>query len=180
MQPLIAPSLAASLIIYADWGRSKERRNGSPPVYFPRSAAAACLRRFSNPSHAIRKSILMVFSLRHVGGNALSILTSDVMNRAASFVIYAMVARRLGAQEFGQLALAFSVFYMFQIFSIAGLKVLIIRQVARDRSQTRLYFLNSCAILTLSTLLSIIVLLVFLRLMHYAPSTSLIVLLLSL
>src|SRR5947209_8248964 len=69
---------------------------------------------------------------------------------------------------------------MFQIFSIAGLKVLIIRQVARDRSQTRLYFLNSCAILTLSTLLSIVVLLVFLRLMHYAPSTSLIILLLSL
>jgi O-antigen/teichoic acid export membrane protein len=65
----------------------------------------------------------MVFSLRKVGGNALSILTSDVMNRAASFVIYAMVARHLGAQEFGQLALAFSLFYMFQIFAIAGRKI---------------------------------------------------------
>ena len=122
----------------------------------------------------------MVFSLRKVGGNALSILTSDVMNRATSFVIYAMVARHLGAQEFGQLALAFSLFYMFQIFSIAGLKVLIIRQVARDPSQTRLYFLNSCAILTVSTLLSLAVLFVFLRLMHYAPSTNLVILLLSL
>ena len=122
----------------------------------------------------------MVFSLRKVGGNAVSILTSDVMNRATSFVIYAMVARHLGAQEFGQLALAFSIFYMFQIFSTAGLKVLIVRQVARDRSQTRLYFLNSSAILTVSTLLSLVVLLVFLRLMHYAPSTNLVILLLSL
>ena len=122
----------------------------------------------------------MVFSLRKVGGNALSILTSDVMNRAVSFVIYAMVARHLGAQEFGQLALAFSMFYMFQIFAIAGLKVLIIREVAKNRTLTRLYFLNSCAILAVSSLVSLSVLLVFLRLMHYSPSTNLVILLLSL
>ena len=122
----------------------------------------------------------MVFSLRRVGGNALSILTSDVMNRAASFVIYAMVARHLGAQEFGQLALAFSMFYMFQIFAIAGLKVLIVREVAKDRSRTRMYFLNSCAILGVSSLLSLSALLIFLRVMHYSPSTNLVILLLSL
>jgi O-antigen/teichoic acid export membrane protein len=122
----------------------------------------------------------MVFSLRKVGGNALSILTSDVLNRAASFVIYAMVARHLGAQEFGQLTLAFSLFYMFQIFAIAGLKVLIIREVAKDRSLTRLYFLNSCAILAVSSLVSVGALLVFLRLMHYSPSTNIVILLLSL
>ena len=121
----------------------------------------------------------MVFSLRQVGGNALSILTSDVMNRATSFVIYAMVARHLGAQEFGQLSLAFSLFYMFQIFAVAGLKVLIVRQVARDRSQTRLYFVNSCAILTVSSLLSLTVLFTFLRLMHYSSSTTFVILLLS-
>ena len=122
----------------------------------------------------------MVFSLRKVGGNALSILTSDVMNRAASFVIYAMVARHLGAQEFGQLALAFSMFYMFQIFAIAGLKVLIIREVAKDRALTRLYFVNSCAILAVSSVVSLSALFVFLRLMHYAASTNLVILLLSL
>ena len=122
----------------------------------------------------------MVFSLRKVGGNALSILTSDVMNRAASFVIYAMVARHLGAQDFGQLALAFSMFYMFQIFAIAGLKVLIIREVAKDRALTRLYFVNSCGILAVSSALSLSTLFVFLRLMHYAPSTTNVILLLSL
>src|SRR5207244_11964115 len=42
-------------------------------------------------------SIAMIFSLRKVGGGALSLLTSDVLNRATSFVIYAMVARPLGA-----------------------------------------------------------------------------------
>ena len=80
----------------------------------------------------------MILNLRSAGGNALSILTSDAMNRATSFVMYALVARHLGAQDFGQLSLAFSLFYMFQVFAIAGLKVLIIRQVAKDRSQTNL------------------------------------------
>lgn len=122
----------------------------------------------------------MVFSLRKVSGNALSILTSDVMNRAASFVIYAMVARHLGAQEFGQLALAFSLFYMFQIFAIAGLKVLVIREVAKDRALTRLYFFNSCVILGVSSLVSLSALFAFLRLMHYSASTNLVILLLSL
>jgi len=97
----------------------------------------------------------MVFSLRKVGGDALSLLTSDVLNRATSFVIYAMVARHLSAQEFGQLTLAFSLFYMFQIFATAGLKVFVIREAANDRSLTRLYFLNSRAILTVSSLLSV-------------------------
>ena len=122
----------------------------------------------------------MVFSLRKVGRDALYLLTSDVLNRATSFVIYAMVARHLGAQEFGQLTLAFSLFYMFQIFAIAGLKVLVIREVAKDRSRTRLYFLNSCAILAVSSLLSLSALVLFLRLMHYSPSTSLVIVLLSL
>src|SRR4029077_4282047 len=90
----------------------------------------------------------MIPNLRKAGGNALSMLTSDVMNRATSFLMYALVARRLGAQEFGQLSLAFSLFYMFQVFAIAGLKVLVIRQVAKDRSQTKLYFVNACTIVT--------------------------------
>lgn len=122
----------------------------------------------------------MVFSLRKVGANALSILTSDLMNRAASFVIYAMVARHLGAEEFGQLALAFSLFYTFQIFAIAGMKVLIVREVAKDHSLTRRYFFNCCGILAVSSLVSVSALLLLLRLMHYAASTNLVIALLSL
>ena len=121
----------------------------------------------------------MILNLRTAGGNALSILTSDVMNRATSFVMYALVARHLGAQEFGQLSLAFSLFYMFQVFAIAGLKVLVIRQVAKDRSQTSLYFVNSCMIVTVSSFISVAALFAFVHLMHYPASTTLVALLLS-
>jgi len=122
----------------------------------------------------------MSMNLRSVSGNALSILTSDVLNRAASFVLYAMVARHLGAFEFGQMALALSLFYMFQVSAVAGLKILIVRQVAKDRSQTRLYFNNGCAIVAVSSFASVAALFLFVRLMHYAPATNWIVLLLSL
>jgi O-antigen/teichoic acid export membrane protein len=122
----------------------------------------------------------MSMNLRSVGGNALSILTSDVLNRAASFVLYAMVARHLGAFEFGQMALALSLFYMFQVSAVAGLKFLIVRQVAKDRSQTRLYFNNGCAIVAVSSFVSLAALFLFVRLMHYSPATNWIVLLLSL
>ena len=122
----------------------------------------------------------MSLSLRKIGGNALSILTSDVMNRATSFVLYAMVARNLGAFEFGQLSLALTLFYVFQVSAVAGLKTLIVRQVAKDRSQTRLYFINGCMIVVLSSLLSLCVLYAFVRLLHYPPATNLVILLLSL
>jgi len=122
----------------------------------------------------------MSISLRKIGGNALSILTSDVMNRATSFVVYALVARRLGTFEFGQLSLALSLFYTFQVFAVAGGKTLIVRQVAKDRSQTRMYFVNGCMSVSLASFVSLGALFTFLRLAHYASSTNLIILLLSL
>jgi O-antigen/teichoic acid export membrane protein len=122
----------------------------------------------------------MSLNLIKTGGNALSILTSDVMNRATSFVLYALVARRLGAHEFGQLTLAFTLFYTFQVFAVGGLKTLIVRQVAKDRAQTRLYFINGCMIVALSSLASIVALWSFVHLMHYPPATNRVILLLSL
>src|SRR6266571_7237166 len=98
----------------------------------------------------------MSLNLRKTTGNALSILTSDVMSRMTSFVLYALVARHLGAQEFGRLSLAFTLFYTFQVFAVGGLKTLIIRQVAKDRAQTRLYFLNGMLIVAFTSVVSLI------------------------
>ncbi len=121
----------------------------------------------------------MSLNLRKTTGNALSILTSDVMSRMTSFVLYALVARHLGAQEFGQLSLAFTLFYMFQVFAVGGLKTLIVRQVAKDRAKTQLYFVNGCLIVAFTSLASIVALWSFIHLMHYPPATTRIILLLS-
>jgi O-antigen/teichoic acid export membrane protein len=121
----------------------------------------------------------MSLNLRKTTGNALSILSSDVMNRATSFVLYALVARHLGAQEFGQLTLAFTLFYAFQVFAVGGLKTLVIRQVAKDRAQTTRYFLNGCVVVTLTSFAAIAAVWGFVRLVHYPHATSVVILLLS-
>src|SRR5438270_396473 len=122
----------------------------------------------------------MSSSLRNIGANALSILTSDVMNRATSFVIYAMVARKFGAFEFGQMSLALSLFYIFLIFAAAGWKTLLIREVAKDRLQTQKYLVNGCLIVGVMSLASLGVVFGFVRAVHYVAGTMLVVLLLSL
>lgn len=122
----------------------------------------------------------MTLNLYKIGGNAVSILTSDVMNRATSFVVYALVARHLGVYEFGQLSLALTLFYVFQVFAVAGLKTFITRQVAHDRAQTGAYFINGCLGVVLTSLCSFCVLLALIRLMGYSPDSNRVILLLSL
>lgn len=122
----------------------------------------------------------MTLNLRQTGSNALAILTSDVMNRATSFVLYALVARHLGAREFGQLALAFTLFYAFQVLAAAGLKTLVTREVAKDRSQTGSYFMNGSIFVVVTSLGSFVALLVFVYILQYPPDTRRVILLLSL
>ena len=102
------------------------------------------------------------------------------MNRATNFVLYALVGRHLGAHEFGQLSLALTLFYIFQVVAVAGLKTLIIRQVTKDRTQTGLYFISGLAIVTVSSLFSVAMTFGFVRSMHYPADTALVILLLSL
>lgn len=114
----------------------------------------------------------MSISLRQISANAFSILTSDVMNRTTVFVLYALVARNLGAREFGQLSLALALFYTFQVFAIGGLKTLMIRQIAKDRSKTSAYFTNGCLLVAVSSTTSILALWGFVRLMNYPRALS--------
>src|SRR5262249_21473431 len=122
----------------------------------------------------------MSISLRNIGGNALAVFTSDAMNRAASFVGYAMGGRQVGGVEFGQMSLALSLFYIFQIFAVSGVKIMLIREVAKDRSLMRKYFVNGCLIVAVMSFVSLAALFGFVRAVHYMGSTKLVVLLLSL
>ncbi len=80
---------------------------------------------------------------RRFAGNFVSILTSDVLNRGTTFVIYIVVARQLGSHAFGQMSLALTLFYSFQVLAAFGLQNLITREVAKDRTQSDRYFFNA-------------------------------------
>lgn len=123
---------------------------------------------------------MAISSIRKIARNTVSLVTSDVVNKAANFVLYALVARFLGTFEFGQMALAFTLFYAFQVLAMAGLKNLITREVARDTTKTEQYLVNGSAAVAVFSLLSTILLLSFVRLLNYSTDTASIIILLSL
>jgi len=63
-----------------------------------------------------------VSRIKRITLNAVSILASDVTNRLSTFIIYALVARYLGALEFGQMSLGLTLFHTFQLLAMAGQK----------------------------------------------------------
>jgi O-antigen/teichoic acid export membrane protein len=112
--------------------------------------------------------------------NVASILTSDVLNRATTFVIYLLVGRYLGPYEFGQLALGLTLFYTFQVVAVGGIKTLITREIARDKTKTEKYFFNGSMLVSVFFILSITSLLLFIWVMKYATETAVIIFVLSL
>lgn len=119
-------------------------------------------------------------TIRRVTGNAMSLLTSDVVNRGTTFILYALIARYLGAREFGQISLAFTLFYLFLVLATMGLRTFIIREVANDRTKTDKYLINGSVIVVVFSIVSIASLVLFVKLMGYAEDTAFIICLLSL
>lgn len=124
------------------------------------------------------KSILK--RMGQIGGNIASVFASDVMNRASTFLVYAMVGRYLGTLEFGQLSLALTFFQTFQLFAIAGLQTLIMREVSKKKDETSRYIFNGGVIVLVFSVLSLLALGGLTTALNYSPDTTLVILTLSL
>ncbi|NJO08026.1 MAG: flippase [Chloroflexaceae bacterium] len=106
--------------------------------------------------------------------------TSQVMNRATTFVVYAFVGRYLGVAEFGVLSLGLTLMYTFQIFAVAGLKLLITREISREPERTNKYIVNGTIAVMTFSLVSFLALGLFVLAMNYSTQTSEVILLLGL
>lgn len=124
--------------------------------------------------------MLIAGHLPRLVANVVSILSSDAVNRATTFVLYALVARYLGPHAFGQMALALALFYTFQVLASAGLKTLLTREVARDRGQAGELLANGSLVTVVTALVAIIILFLFVWIMGYDDDTSTTVLLVGL
>lgn len=121
-----------------------------------------------------------ITGFRRIGGNVVSLLSSNVVNKATTFILYALVARYLSAFEFGQMSLALSFFFLFQVFALAGLEVQITRAVANDKAATGTYFVNASAVVVVFSLLAMMIQVVFIWTLNYSQDTATVILLLSL
>ena len=119
-------------------------------------------------------------AVRRIAVNMTALLTSDVLNRAATFAVYAMVARYCGPKAFGQLSLGLMLLYTFQVFASAGLPTLITREIAKIPNQSGRYFANASMIALGTSLISLTALWMLTVISRYPGDTSTIILLLGL
>lgn len=118
-------------------------------------------------------------SLRKVLNNIVSLLASDVVNRATTFIQYALVGRYLGTYEFGQMSVALAVFYPAQVLATAGLKTLVTREVAKDRTTTEKYLVNASAVVFITSIITILAVIGFVIFMGYSRDTAILVVLMA-
>ncbi len=117
--------------------------------------------------------------IRHLIGNTLSLVTNDMVNRAITFVIYALIARYLGVFEFGQMSLTLTIFYLLQNLAPVGIKILLVREISKDKNSTSKYLIGGSIVAFLTSLIALALLYIFLSIMHYATETVWIILIIS-
>jgi O-antigen/teichoic acid export membrane protein len=118
--------------------------------------------------------------VRRVVVNTMSLLTTDVLNKAATFVVYALVGRYCGARAFGQLSLGLTLLYTFQVFASAGLPTLITRDVAKLPRLAGSYFANAAVIVCGAFVVNFVILALLVVVSQYPRDTSEVILILGL
>ncbi len=121
-----------------------------------------------------------VSTLLRLAGNAASLLTTDLLNKATTFVIYALTARYLGAHAFGQFSLGLLLVYVFQVLASVGLPNLLTREIAQKTSRGPRLCSGGLVAVVLTSLLSMLGMLGTAALMRYDQSTTWIIAILSL
>jgi O-antigen/teichoic acid export membrane protein len=113
-----------------------------------------------------------------VARNVASMLTTNVAQRGAMFLTYALVARFLGAYQFGQLALAVTLLNSFYKFAIGGVQTCITRDVAQNRELTGSYLTHASAIGALVSVIGLAVIVPLTKLLNFPPDSASVIFLL--
>lgn len=118
-------------------------------------------------------------TLLRVAGNAASLLTTDVLNKATTFVLYALIGRYLGAEAFGRFSLGLLLVYVFQVFASVGLPNLLTREIAQRIARAPRLLSNGLVAASLTAALAMLAMVATAWLMHYDRTTTLVIVVLS-
>jgi O-antigen/teichoic acid export membrane protein len=111
--------------------------------------------------------------------NTLVITAGDLLGTFLSFIFIASLARYLGTSSYGIYAFASAFVILFQVFFDLGLSTLVIREIARHRSETGFYFGNSLGIKLVISLAAIAAISIIVALLGYDLPTRIVVFLIS-
>ena len=120
----------------------------------------------NNPAHHL---LVKLFK------NSAFLLANDVLTKATTFILYALIARYLGAFQFGQLSLALTILFTFQILAPAGLRLLITREVANNLEKTNLFLVNGSLIAVIFTVAAYLILWFVILILDYSSDTTMVI-----
>jgi O-antigen/teichoic acid export membrane protein len=103
-----------------------------------------------------------------VARNSLAMSVALVIKRATHFVLYILIARHLGVEVFGQFSLAYSLFLIFEVPSRFGLGNLIVREVAKKRSEFDRYLIGGHLVGLMATIVCVGIWLLLIHLLGYS------------
>lgn len=90
-----------------------------------------------------------------VARNSIAMSSALLIKRASNFVLYLLIARQLGVLIFGQFSLVYTFYIIFQVPAMFGLANLIIREVAKDKSDFHKYLVNGHLVVLMASLVSL-------------------------
>jgi O-antigen/teichoic acid export membrane protein len=101
--------------------------------------------------------------------NTAFVTAGNLVLKALSFMFGILVIRRLGDNRYGQYATVLAFVGLFQIFAEMGITQYVMREIARDRSQTKKYFWNLIALRLLLAFANMLIIPVLAKLYGYEP-----------
>ena len=112
---------------------------------------------------------MRLITVGRVARNSVVMTSALLIKRGANFVLYILIARHLGVLLFGQFSLVYTFYIIFQVPAIFGLTDLIVREVAKNKSDFGKYLVNGHLIVLMSSLVSLGLWALLVHLLGYSP-----------
>ena len=116
---------------------------------------------------------------RKIAKNTGVLFVAQIITYLFGFFITIYTARYLGVEGFGILSLALALTVIFNVFTDLGLSTLIVREVARDKSQTKKYVGNFAVMKLLLAFLTFGLIAITVTLIGYSKEVSLVIYLIT-
>jgi len=119
-------------------------------------------------------------TVQRIAKNTAVLLAANIISKALSFFYIIYAARYLGAEGFGILSFALAFTGIFVVFTDLGLKLLIVREVARDKSLAGKYLGNIVLIKIFLVMITFGLIAIIINLLGYPEQTIKIVYIIAL
>ncbi|MFH1642418.1 MAG: flippase [Nanoarchaeota archaeon] len=110
--------------------------------------------------------------VQKIAKNSLVLISSNIISLLLFLVLSIFIARKLGALEFGKWSFAHAFAFIFVIITHFGIDLLIIRDVAADKSKVKEYFYNGLIIKIFLSVFVFILMVLIINILDYPPETK--------